>query len=71
MRNISTAAFALSIASLSALAQAEPTSQAFVPTELASNSAQGEAGGFFEDQHLTGTTRNWYANDLRRRGSSF
>lgn len=71
MRKISTAAVALSIASLSAMAQAEPTSQAFVPTGLSTKNAQAEANGFFEDQHLTGTTRNWYANELRRRDSVF
>lgn len=67
MRKVSTAAVALSIASLSAMVQAEPVSQAFVPTQLSSKSAQGEAGGFIEDSHLTGTTRNWYSNELRRR----
>ncbi|KFE58026.1 OprD family porin [Pseudomonas syringae] len=71
MRKISTAAVALSIASLSAMAQAEPTSQAFVPTGLSTKNAQADANGFFEDQHLTGTTRNWYANELRRRDSVF
>ena len=71
MKKVNTAAFALSIATLSAMVQAEPTSQAFVPTELSSKSAQGEANGFFEDQHLTGTTRNWYANELARRDTSF
>ena len=71
MRKISTAAVALSIASLSAMAQAEPTSQAFVPTGLSTKNAQAEANGFFEDQHLTGTTRNWYSNELRRRDSVF
>jgi len=71
VRKISTAAVALSIASLSAMAQAEPTSQAFVPTGLSTKNAQAEANGFFEDQHLTGTTRNWYSNELRRRDSVF
>lgn len=71
MRKISTAAVALSIASLSAMAQAEPASQAFVPTGLSTKNAQADANGFFEDQHLTGTTRNWYANELRRRDSVF
>jgi len=71
VRKISTAAFALSIASLSAMTQAEPASQAFVPTGLSTKNAQADANGFFEDQHLTGTTRNWYANELRRRDSVF
>lgn len=71
MRKVSTAAVALSIASLSAMAQAEPVSQAFVPTELSSKNAQSEAAGFIEDSHLTGTTRNWYSNELRRRDNTF
>ena len=53
------------------MAQAEPASQAFVPTGLSTKNAQADANGFFEDQHLTGTTRNWYANELRRRDSVF
>jgi hypothetical protein len=53
------------------MAQAEPTSQAFVPTGLSTKNAQADANGFFEDQHLTGTTRNWYSNELRRRDSVF
>jgi len=71
VRKVSTAAVALSIASLSAMAQAEPVSQAFVPTELSSKNAQSEAAGFIEDSHLTGTTRNWYSNELRRRDNTF
>ncbi len=71
MRKASTAVFAVSMLAMSVAAQAEPTSQAFVPTELASSSAQEQANGFFEDQKLTGSTRNWYANELKRRGSSF
>jgi hypothetical protein len=53
------------------MAQAEPVSQAFVPTELSSKNAQSEAAGFIEDSHLTGTTRNWYSNELRRRDNTF
>ena len=53
------------------MVQAEPASQAFVPTGLSTKNAQADANGFFEDQHLTGTTRNWYANELRRRDSVF
>ncbi|WPO99251.1 OprD family porin [Pseudomonas sp. HR96] len=62
---------ALSIGGLSSLAYAEPASQEFVPTTLATTSAQGEASGFIEGQSLGGTTRNWYANELARRDSSF
>ncbi|MCD5996594.1 OprD family porin [Pseudomonas sp. CDFA 602] len=71
MKTTSTALLALSLSSFGLMAQAEPTSQAFVPTELNSKNAQAEANGFIEDQHLTGTTRNWYANELRRRDSTF
>ncbi|WP_440091677.1 OprD family porin [Pseudomonas syringae] len=71
MKKTSTALLALSLSSFGALVQAEPASQTFVPTELSSKNAQADANGFFEDQHLTGTTRNWYANELRRRDSTF
>jgi hypothetical protein len=71
VKKASTAVFAVSMIALSVAAQAEPTSQEFVPTQLASTSAQGEAKGFLEDSKLTGTTRNWYANELLRRGGQF
>ena len=71
MKKASTAVFAVSMIALSVAAQAEPTSQDFVPTTLASSSAQGEAKGFLEDSKLTGSTRNWYANELQRRGGQF
>nr|WP_306470177.1 OprD family porin [Pseudomonas sp. efr-133-TYG-103a] len=56
---------------MSVAAQAEPTSQAFVPTTLATTNAQSEAKGFLEDSKITGSTRNWYANELLRRGGNF
>ena len=62
---------ALSITSLSALAMAEEESQAFSPTTLKTTSAQAEAGGFVEDQSLTGSTRNWYAREQSKRGPLF
>ncbi len=71
MKTTSTALLALSLSSFGAMVQAEPVSQAFVPTGLSTKNAQAEANGFLEDQHLTGTTRNWYANELRRRDSFF
>ncbi|MDU8499190.1 OprD family porin [Pseudomonas syringae] len=71
MKTTSTALLALSLSSFGALVQAEPASQTFIPTELSSKNAQADANGFIEDQHLTGTTRNWYANELRRRDSTF
>jgi len=71
VKTTSTALLALSLSSFGALVQAEPASQTFVPTELSSKNAQADANGFIEDQHLTGTTRNWYANELKRRGEVF
>lgn len=71
MRKASTAVFALSLLAVSISAQAEPTSQDFVPTGLASKNAQSEAAGFLEDSKLTGSTKNWYANELQRRGGTF
>lgn len=71
MKKTSTALLALSLSSFGALVQAEPASQTFIPTGLSTKNAQAEANGFFEDQHLTGTTRNWYANELKRRDEVF
>lgn len=65
------ALLALAISSVSAVAQAEPVSQRFVPTTLSDTSAQAESKGFVEGQSLSGTTRNWYANELRRRDDRF
>jgi hypothetical protein len=71
VKKANTAVFALSLIALSVAAQAEPTSQAFVPTELASSNAQSEAKGFLEDSKLTGSTRNWYSNENLQRGGQF
>ncbi|GFM67884.1 OprD family porin [Pseudomonas cichorii] len=71
MKTTSTALLALSLASFGAVAQAEESSTSFVPTQLNTSNAQDEAKGFFEDQHLTGTTRNWYANELLRGDDRF
>jgi hypothetical protein len=71
VRTTSTALLALSISSLATMAHAEESSHSFVPTQLSTTSAQADANGFFEDQHVTGTTRNWYANELRRRDDRF
>lgn len=71
MKKASTAVFAVSMIALSVAAQAEPTSQDFVPTTLASSNLQSEAKGFLEDSKLTGTTRNWYANEQLHRGGQF
>ncbi|WP_130902196.1 OprD family porin [Pseudomonas sp. Sample_23] len=71
MKLSSTAILALAISSITATAYAEPASQDFVPTTLAGSSAQSEAKGFIDGQSLGGTTRNWYANELRRRDDRF
>ncbi|MCV4342679.1 OprD family porin [Pseudomonas capsici] len=71
MKTTSTALLALSLTSFGAVAQAEESSHTFIPTQLSTSSAQDDAKGFFEDQHLTGTTRNWYSNELRRRNNRF
>ncbi|RBH43390.1 outer membrane porin, OprD family, partial [Pseudomonas sp. MWU13-2860] len=71
MKLSSTAILALAISSITATAYAEPVSQEFVPTTLAGSSAQSEAKGFVDGQSLGGTTRNWYANELKRRDDTF
>ncbi|MFJ3484776.1 OprD family porin [Pseudomonas sp. NPDC090202] len=71
MKKASTAVFALSLLGMSIAAQAEPTSQEFVPTTLATSNAQSEAKGFIEDSKISGSTKNWYANELLRRGGEF
>jgi hypothetical protein len=53
------------------MAIADESSHSFVPTQLSATSLQADARGFFEDQNVTGTTRNWYANELRRRDDRF
>ncbi|MFP5425720.1 MAG: OprD family porin [Gammaproteobacteria bacterium] len=67
MRPIIPTALALSVSAFSALAQAEPASQAFFPLSLKASSEQAEASGFFEGQSLTGSTRNWYARERATR----
>ena len=67
MKLTSSALLALSISSITAMANADE----FVPTEAKTSSAQSETKGFLEDQTLGGTTRNWYANELRRRDDRF
>ncbi|WP_339473486.1 OprD family porin [Pseudomonas sp. RL_5y_Pfl2_69] len=67
MKLTSSALLALSISSLTAMANADE----FMPTELKATSAQSETKGFLEDQTLGGTTRNWYANELKRRDDRF
>ncbi|MFU2327235.1 OprD family porin [Pseudomonas sp. NFX98] len=68
MKLSSTAILALAISSVTATAYAETQSQAFTPVTVNEKSAQAEATGFLEGQSITGTTRNWYANEQFKRG---
>ena len=67
MKVTSSTLLALSISSLAAMANADE----FKPTELKATRAQSETKGFVEEQTLGGTTRNWYANELKRRNDRF
>ena len=68
MKVTSSALLALSISGLAAMAHADE----FIATELKTGaSAQSETKGFVEEQTLSGTTRNWYANELKRRDGRF
>jgi hypothetical protein len=67
MKLSSTAILALAISSVTATAYAETQSQAFTPVTVKEKSAQSEATGFVEGQSITGTTRNWYANEQLKR----
>lgn len=71
MKLSSTALLALAISSVTATAYAETQSQAFTPVTVKEKSAQSEATGFVEGQSITGTTRNWYANEQLKRGGKF
>ncbi|MDD0972728.1 OprD family porin [Pseudomonas fontis] len=61
----------MSLTGLSAMAHADSASQDFVPVTVKSTSAQAETKGFFEDQSLSGTTRNWYAHERATRQALF
>ncbi|MGF6486346.1 OprD family porin [Pseudomonas frederiksbergensis] len=69
MKLSSTALLALAISSVTATAYAESQSQAFTPVSVKEKSAQSEATGFVEGQSITGSTRNWYANEQFKRGA--
>ncbi|HJR29109.1 MAG TPA: OprD family porin [Pseudomonas sp.] len=71
MKLSSTALLALAISSVTATAYAESQSQAFTPVTVKEKSAQSEATGFVEGQSITGSTRNWYANEQLKRGAHF
>ena len=71
MKLSSTAILALAISSITATAYAEEQSQAFTPVTVNEQSAQAEATGFLEGSKISGTTRNWYANEQLKRGGKF
>ncbi|WP_426618422.1 OprD family porin [Pseudomonas rustica] len=71
MKLSSTAILALAISSITATAYAETQSQAFTPVTINDKSAQAEATGFVEGQSISGSTRNWYANEQLKRGAKF
>ena len=72
MRVKSSTLLALSISSFAVIANAQEVNNAFVPTEIKTGaSSQSEASGFVDGQSLSGTTRNWYANELKRNGGRF
>ncbi|MHC8363966.1 OprD family porin [Pseudomonas sp. LS2P72] len=70
MKLSSTAILALAISSVTASAYAETQSQAYTPVTVKEKSAQSEATGFVEGQSITGSTRNWYANESFKRGAT-
>ncbi|MHC8409547.1 OprD family porin [Pseudomonas sp. Hz4] len=71
MKLSKSALLAMAISSVTATAYAETQSQDFVPTQLASTNSQSEAKGFIDGQSLSGSTRNWYANEDKQRGGTF
>ncbi|QXI14935.1 OprD family porin [Pseudomonas hamedanensis] len=71
MKLSSTAILALAISSITATAYAETQSQAFTPVTVNEKSAQADATGFLEGQSISGSTRNWYANEQLKRGGKF
>ncbi len=71
MKLSNTAILALAISSITATAYAETQSQAFTPVTVNEKSAQAEATGFLEGQSISGSTRNWYANEQLKRGGKF
>ncbi|PCR97307.1 porin [Pseudomonas sp. FW215-R2] len=71
MKLSSTAILALAISSITATAYAEEQSQAYTPVTVNEQSAQAEATGFLEGSKISGTTRNWYANEQLKRGGKF
>ncbi len=62
---------ALALGAFSAMAQADPQSQAFFPLSLKSTSEQDQAKGFIDGQSLSGSTRNWYSRERATRAPLF
>ncbi|WP_213940857.1 OprD family porin [Pseudomonas sp. dw_612] len=71
MKLSNTAILALAISSITATAYAESQSQDFTPVTVNTASAQADAPGFLEGSTISGTTRNWYANEQLKRGGKF
>ncbi len=71
MKLTSSAILALAISGITATAYAETQSQEFTPVTVNTKSSQADATGFVEGQSISGTTRNWYANEQLHRGGKF
>lgn len=71
MKLSSSAILALAISGITATAYAETQSQEFTPVTVNTKSSQADATGFVEGQSISGTTRNWYANEQLHRGGKF
>ncbi|MBD1553362.1 OprD family porin [Pseudomonas typographi] len=62
---------AAALASTASAALAAPAGQAFVPTELKANNTQAEATGFAPGQVLSGSTKNFFAQERTKRDTRF
>lgn len=71
MKHLITPALILTSSAWVCIADAAPQSQVFTPVAIKETDAQDAAPGFLEGQKVTGSTRNWYANEHRRFGATF
>ncbi|MFF7707053.1 OprD family outer membrane porin [Pseudomonas sp. NPDC007930] len=71
MQSIQRTLLALAIAGTTTPVLAGAASQAFVPTELSSNNAQAQASGFIAGQSLSGSTKNFFAQERTKRDTRF
>lgn len=71
MKALSISIAALTLCGLANQARAESLSHDYLPFTLKENNAQAEAGGFFEGQSLSGSTRNWYSHERATKGPQF